>query len=894
MDSIPNPEEAGSRRGSSHSPKSPGSSSKKKSSKPSGQPQGKRTALQEARRKGRMDRSRGEEEMTAQLRNLVREAYCKESVSSCPFFHPVGSFCQFLFCSWVSVCLPVYRHVECPARVSTIMEKAQQEGLVSRCVQVEVRDKPPRARSSDSRMPPGLRVWGSSPPPRDLARESAALCSLCGRCACCTAVVTDRNVTTGPHRESIDRRRPVCPQESFRCARLAAGSLLQLVDEVMASRLRNGFSVARPPGHHAHVDRMNGYSMFNSVAIAARHARERHGLERFQEDPSVLYFSVHRYEDGCFWPHLVDSGGTAAGTGAGRGYNINVPWNQVGMKDADYIAAFQQLLLPVAYEFQPQLVLVAAGFDAVIGDPKGGMAASPQCFSVLTHLLQGLAQGRVLLALEGGYNLQSTAEGACACLRSLLGDPCPRLAPPGAPCDSGCLAISPYVWLCCSMLRLGCGCPRAPSHHPELPQRIFRIFSRHQDLGLLSRCHRIPARHATEEELAMCHRYGGGRGLYWNKPSARLFPTVPETLRASLPSLKQQSRRSAEQKGKRLPGQAATPRRSPRLGSQPATPEQGAAPVSPPERGSEEKGRGVQDITQGLLMLDLDTPSSSPANPSPASLPVGGARRKAKPAPLESSDVIGAGGERSDAAPQPTLEPTEGRESGDLVLKVESCEVEVGLRGNVTLIRHILLQAYRCEGPLRRTEHVPGGASDPAGGDPAGDSPGGECGASVRQVVLFLQTGARETGEVQPGSRCAKRRARAAPGAAGVARARRSGAVSPCPPRQVLCGRYVSGHMVAHGLASGHALVLSFADLSVWCYDCEAYVHNEVGGRPGGGGCSWAGAGAEGLAFRVWLRNERDFDLCLSVPSFHPSSFPSFVNSFIQPTSYSVSTHRAA
>uniref|UniRef100_W5NC16 Histone deacetylase domain-containing protein n=1 Tax=Lepisosteus oculatus TaxID=7918 RepID=W5NC16_LEPOC len=105
------------------------------------------------------------------------------------------------------------------------------------------------------------------------------------------------------------------------------------------------------------------------------------------------------------------------------------------MKDADYIAAFQQLLLPVAYEFQPQLVLVAAGFDAVIGDPKGGMAASPQCFSVLTHLLQGLAQGRVLLALEGGYNLQSTAEGACACLRSLLGDPCPRLAPPGAPCD---------------------------------------------------------------------------------------------------------------------------------------------------------------------------------------------------------------------------------------------------------------------------------------------------------------------------------------------------------------------------------------------------------------------------------------------------------------------------
>uniref|UniRef100_A0AAZ3RSZ8 Protein deacetylase HDAC6 n=1 Tax=Oncorhynchus tshawytscha TaxID=74940 RepID=A0AAZ3RSZ8_ONCTS len=352
--------------------------------------------------------------------------------------------------------------------------------------------------------------------------------------------------------------------ESYSCASLAVGSVLQLVDKVMTSELRNGFSVARPPGHHAQVDQMNGYCMFNNLAIAARYAQTRHRVERvlivdwdvhhgqgiqyiFQEDPSVLYFSVHRYEEGLFWPHLPESDSSAVGTGSGEGYNINLPWNKIGMKDADYVAAFQQLLLPVAYEFQPQLVLVAAGFDSVIGDPKGEMSASPQCFSVLTHMLLGLAQGKLLLVLEGGYNLQSTAEGVCACLRSLLGESCPRLRSPSIPSDSALKSISrsisalyPY-WTSLQVLDSD---PLTPaessedfseelceerrdsldlttglvydqrmmehhnmwdSHHPELPQRIQRIFSRHDDLGLVSRCLRIPARLALEEELALCH-----------------------------------------------------------------------------------------------------------------------------------------------------------------------------------------------------------------------------------------------------------------------------------------------------------------------------------------------------------------------------------------------------
>uniref|UniRef100_A0A8C2BV03 Protein deacetylase HDAC6 n=1 Tax=Cyprinus carpio TaxID=7962 RepID=A0A8C2BV03_CYPCA len=344
--------------------------------------------------------------------------------------------------------------------------------------------------------------------------------------------------------------------EFFASACLAVGSVLQLVDKVMTAQLRNGFSINRPPGHHAHADKMNGYCMFNNLAIAVRYAQKQHGVKRvlivdwdvhhgqgiqyiFEEDPSVLYFSVHRYEDGSFWPHLKESDSSSVGSGAGQGYNINLPWNKTGMEDGDYVTAFQQLLLPVAYEFQPQLVLVAAGFDSVIGDPKGEMRVSPQCFSILTHMLKGVAQGRLVLALEGGYNLQSTAEGVCASVRSLLGDPCPHLTSPGAPSESALKSISETIsalypfWKSLQTFgkkifififryeidrfvsspitglvydqRMMLHHNMWDGHHPELPQRISRIFCRHEELGLLSRCLRIPARLATEEELALCH-----------------------------------------------------------------------------------------------------------------------------------------------------------------------------------------------------------------------------------------------------------------------------------------------------------------------------------------------------------------------------------------------------
>ncbi|XP_044299676.1 histone deacetylase 6 isoform X3 [Varanus komodoensis] len=365
---------------------------------------------------------------------------------------------------------------------------------------------------------------------------------------------------------------------SYRCACLAAGSVLQLVEMVLSGKLRNGLALVRPPGHHAQRNKMDGYCMFNNVGIAAQYARQKLGVERvlivdwdvhhgqgiqylFEDNPSILYFSIHRYEGGTFWPHLPESDCHAVGSGRGAGYNINVPWNQAGMQDADHLAAFLHVLLPVALEFQPQLVLVAAGFDAAVGDPKGEMAATPACFAHLTHLLMLLSGGKVVLSLEGGYHLQSLAEATCAVLKTLLGDPCPVLESPLIPCSSALrsisqtLAVHSKYWK--NLRRISVDAPqedggeegatfppadpltvaeilsraatelvqpRPPSctglvydekmtehynmwdsQHPELPQRVSRIFQRHGELRLTERCCRLPARLASEEELRMCH-----------------------------------------------------------------------------------------------------------------------------------------------------------------------------------------------------------------------------------------------------------------------------------------------------------------------------------------------------------------------------------------------------
>lgn len=237
---------------------------------------------------------------------------------------------------------------------------------------------------------------------------------------------------------------------TYRCARLAVGATLQLVDSVMLGKVCNGMALVRPPGHHSQRNAANGFCLFNNVAIAAEYAKLKYSLQRilivdwdvhhgqgtqyiFEEDPSVLYFSWHRYEHQEFWPSLKESDYDAVGLGKGKGYNINLPWNKVGMGNSDYLAAFFHVLLPMAFEFDPELVLVSSGYDSGIGDPEGQMNATPEVFAHLTHLLMQLANGKLCVILEGGYHLKSLSESVCMTVKALLRDPIPQVTGEMAP-----------------------------------------------------------------------------------------------------------------------------------------------------------------------------------------------------------------------------------------------------------------------------------------------------------------------------------------------------------------------------------------------------------------------------------------------------------------------------
>ncbi|XP_054859461.1 histone deacetylase 6 isoform X2 [Eublepharis macularius] len=497
--------------------------------------------LPEAKRKGRAKRlNKDTEDLVSGMQQLDLVAECKVSVGTGLVWDE--RMTEF-HCLWDE------SFPECPERLMAIREKLLQSNLLERCIAVTAREI-----SEDEIL---------------LAHSQEYL----------ALMKSTETMSEAELRSLSDAYDSVyLHPNSYRCACLAAGSVLQLVEKVLAGELRNGLALVRPPGHHAQRNKMDGYCMFNNVGIAAQYARQKLGVERvlivdwdvhhgqgtqylFEDSPSVLYFSVHRYEEGSFWPHLPESNSHAVGRGRGEGHNINVPWNQIGMRDADYLAAFLHILLPVAFEFQPQLVLVAAGFDSVIGDPKGEMAASPGCFAHLTHLLMPLAGGKLILSLEGGYNLQSLAEGTCAALKSLLGDPCPLLEPPHAPCSSGLRSVSQALAAHCkywkNLRRISADLPQEgegdagvalstasplpvmeilpkpvtepmrplppartglvydekmtehynmwDSQHPELPQRVSKIFQRHGELRLTERCCRLPARLASEEELQMCH-----------------------------------------------------------------------------------------------------------------------------------------------------------------------------------------------------------------------------------------------------------------------------------------------------------------------------------------------------------------------------------------------------
>nr|XP_023847648.1 histone deacetylase 7 [Salvelinus alpinus] len=240
-------------------------------------------------------------------------------------------------------------------------------------------------------------------------------------------------------------------------SRMAAGSVTELAFRVAKRELKNGFAVVRPPGHHADPSNPmlttagsaelcsvsslsdDGYLWADSEAGKEKNSEDlclfstllrldvHHGngtQEVFYNDPSVLYISLHRYDDGNFFP---GSGGPAeVGSGAGEGFNVNVAWTgglDPPMSDAEYITAFRTVVMPIAQEFSPDVVLVSSGFDAAEGHPAplGGYKVTAKCFGFLTRQLMGLAGGRVIMALEGGHDLTAICDASEACVSALLG-----------------------------------------------------------------------------------------------------------------------------------------------------------------------------------------------------------------------------------------------------------------------------------------------------------------------------------------------------------------------------------------------------------------------------------------------------------------------------------------
>lgn len=239
--------------------------------------------------------------------------------------------------------------------------------------------------------------------------------------------------------------------ESYATALLAAGGVLELVDHIMAGKADNGFAMVRPPGHHAEADRAMGFCFFNNVAVAARYAMSRHGLERvlildwdvhhgngtqrsFYADSGVLYVSLHQY------PHYPGSGAVSeVGVAGGLGFTVNVPFPG-GYGDAEYAAAFSRVIAPVAHQFAPELVLVSAGFDAHRLDPLSQMTLSGDGYRAMTRSLLRIArdhaQGRCALVLEGGYNLEVLKEAVKTALDELGGEKLDEEPPAGKGADA--------------------------------------------------------------------------------------------------------------------------------------------------------------------------------------------------------------------------------------------------------------------------------------------------------------------------------------------------------------------------------------------------------------------------------------------------------------------------
>ena len=227
----------------------------------------------------------------------------------------------------------------------------------------------------------------------------------------------------------------VAGPDTYEIAKLAAGGLMNAISGVMTGEVDNAFALVRPPGHHAGAGNSEGFCVFNNVAIGAMHAMNKHGLKKilivdwdlhhgngtqniFYPDRRVLYFSTHQY------PHYPGTGGLQEiGEGNALGYTVNVPLRP-GAVNGTFISAFRRILEPIAQAFEPELILISAGFDTYYQDPLGGMRVTPEGFAAMARVLLNIADkccaGRVVAVLEGGYHIIGLVRSVKATLEEMF------------------------------------------------------------------------------------------------------------------------------------------------------------------------------------------------------------------------------------------------------------------------------------------------------------------------------------------------------------------------------------------------------------------------------------------------------------------------------------------
>ncbi|KAG9350202.1 hypothetical protein JZ751_026555 [Albula glossodonta] len=336
------------------------------------------------------------------------------------------------------MCGNTHIHPEHAGRIQSIWSRLQETGLLNRCERIRGRkatlDEIQTVHSEHHTL-----LYGTSPLNRQKLDSKKLLGPISQKMYAvlpCGGIGVDSDTVWNE-------------MHSSSAVRMAVGCVIELAFKVAAGELKNGFAVVRPPGHHAEESTAMGFCFFNSVAITAKLLQQKlnvgkilivdwdihHGngsQQAFYSDPNVLYISLHRYDDGNFFP---GSGAPEeVGAGPGVGYNVNIAWTggvEPPMGDVEYLAAFRTVVMPIANEFSPDVVLVSAGFDAVEGhqSPLGGYCVTAKCFGHLTKQLMTLAGGRVVLALEGGHDLTAICDASESCVSALLGEELDPLSP---------------------------------------------------------------------------------------------------------------------------------------------------------------------------------------------------------------------------------------------------------------------------------------------------------------------------------------------------------------------------------------------------------------------------------------------------------------------------------